>query len=341
MTGMKIVVPKETYSLERRVMVLPSSAKTFAEAGHTVFVQAGAGSGIDIPDKRYVDAGAVIISDAVELYAQAQAGMVIKIKAPSAEEFSFMRRAILFCMLHIEQNRDRLFYMGSQELVGVAMEEIHDEKDKRLVDQTDITGQMGVFYAIRHFQKLPSDMRAVILGYGHVANGAITACSRLGIDFKIMRRRELKHLPLWLKDADLLINAISWPEKQREKQEYLVTREDIRNSNPGMIVLDLAVDFPNPIETIHSTNYQNPFYIEEDRVHISIYGYPGLVPVTSSRIYSEQVLPIALAIANNGGLKDIKKVDGLGPCIHPAIVDPSRYEWERYKPPPSQGPRIE
>jgi len=109
-----------------------------------------------------------------------------------------------------------------------------------------------------------------------------------------------------------------------------------------MIVLDLSVDFPNPIETVRSTDYQNPFYIEEGRVHISIYGYPGLVPVSSSRIYSEQVLPIALAIANNDGLVGIGKVEELGSHIHRAIIDPAKYgDLEEFKPKPLTAPRIE
>lgn len=339
---MKIVVPKETYALERRVVVLPASVKPLVEQGHQVFVQSGAGSGIDVHDNAYKNAGAVVIADSAVLYAEAQTGgMVVKLKAPSAEEFSLMRAAILFCMLHIDQNRERLYHLGSQDLVGVAMEEIRDERDKRLVDQTDITGMMGVYYAIRHFQKVPEEMRAVILGYGNVATGAITACAKLGMRYKIMRRRELKNIPLWLRDTDLLVNAISWPERQREKQEYLVTREDIRNSSPDMIILDLSVDFPSPIETLHPTTYATPFYLDEGRVHISIYGYPGLVPVTSSRVYSEQLLPLVLTIANNGGVRDIRKVEGLGQCIHAAVVEPSRYEWQRYRPLYSEASRIE
>ena len=338
---MNIIVPKETYPLERRVVVTPSSTKVLVDAGHNVYVQAGAGNGIEISDETYASAGAVIIADSVDLYAQVQGGMVIKMKAPSPEEFSFMQKAILFCMLHTRQNTARVYSLGLQELVGVAMEEIRDAKDRRLIDQTDITGEVGVYYALRHFQKMPQDMKAVILGYGNVATGAITACAKLGIAYKIIRRKEFKHLPLWLNDADLLINAIAWPEKQREKREYLITREDIQNSKPGMIVLDLSVDFPNPIETIRPTNYQNPFYIEEGRVHISIYGYPGLVPVTSSRIYSRQVLPIALAIANSGGLSGIHRPGDLGASIQRAIVDPSKMNWVQYRPQPPQASRIE
>ncbi len=339
---MKIIVPKESFPLEKRVVVMPQAAKALADAGHKVFYQAGAAGGINIPDKAYEDAGAVLVSDASDLYGEAQGGIVVKMKAPTHEEFSFMKDSVLFCMLHIEQNKERLYFMGKNGLLGVAMEDIRDDKEKRLIDQTDITGEVGVYYAMRHSQKMPSEMKAVILGYGNVATGAITACSRLGINYKIMRKKELKHLPLWLHDADLLINAISWPEKQREKKEYLVTREDIKASNPGMIVLDLSVDFPNPIETIRPTNYLNPFYIEEDRVHISIYGYPGLVPVTSSRVYSEQVLPYALAIANNDGLDSIKKIGEIGQQIHGAIIDPEKIgEWEKFKPLVSEGSRIE
>ncbi len=339
---MNIVVPKETFPLEKRLVVMPKAANALVKAGHNVFVQAGAGSGIQILDSNYKDAGATIIAEPRELYEKASGGMVMKMKAPTSEEFSFMKNSIIFCMLHIGQNKERIYYMGSQGLSGVAMENIRDEKSKRQVDQTDITGQMGVYYAIRHFTKMPCDMKAVILGYGNVAHGAISACSKLGMKFKIMRRSELQKLLLWLKDADILINAISWPAKQMEKKEYLVTREDIKNSKPGMIVLDLAVDFPNPIETIHPTDYLNPSYLDEDRVHISIYGYPGLVPVTSSNIYSEQVLPYAMAIADNGGLRGIDKVERIGPYIKRAIVNPAKFGgWEQFKPHVSPGSNIE
>lgn len=344
--GMNVVVPAETYPRERRVMILPASARVLVEAGHRVFVQAGASSGIDIPDSRYAEVGATIIADAAQLYDQITAedrrGMVVKMKAPYPTEFSFMRRAILLCMLHIEQNRDRLWHMHTQELVGVSMEDIRDGRGKRLVDQTDVTGKVGVLYALRHSSKLPDDMRAVILGYGNVATGAIEECAKLGIKYKIMRRSELKKLPQWLHDADILINAITWPESARRDREYLVTREDIKNSNPGMIVLDLSVDFPNPIETIHPTDYQNPFYMEEGRVHISIYGYPGLVPVSSSRIYSEQVLPVVLAIANNNGLEGIGTASEIGPFIKRAIVSLTKYgDVEQYRPTAPSAPRIE
>ena len=115
----------------------------------------------------------------------------------------------------------------------------------------------------------------------------------------------------------------------------------IKNSKPGMIVLDLAVDFPNPVETVHPTDYSNPYYLEEYHVHISIYGYPGLVPISSSQIYNRQVLPLALAIANNKGLRGIGNVPEVGKFIHDAIIDPKKYGWQRYKPEELKTSKIE
>jgi alanine dehydrogenase len=337
---MIIGVPKETYPLEKRVLVLPGSAKALVDAGHQVIVQTGAGKEIGISDEDYRTAGAETVSEPADLYDQAE--LVIKLKMPTPEEYSFMRPdTILFCMLHSEQNPQNIYCAGLQGLVAVEMEKIRDEKAQRLVNQTRITGKVGVYYALRHSPKLPEDMKAVILGYGNVSSGAITVCARLGIDYRIIRREEFKHVPKYLADADILINGIAWPKEERERQHYLVTRKDIVNSKPGMIVLDLSVDFANPIETVHPTTYSNPFYIDEDRVHISLYGYPGLVPETSSRIYSEQVLPLALTIADNGGLDGIENKGKLGKAISGAILDPKDHDWRQYRPEEPKGSKIE
>ena len=337
---MIIVIPKETYPLEKRVMLLPESTKVIVGAGNRVLVQAYAGEGIGISDADYLKAGAEVICELVDLYNQAE--MIVKLKMPTPEEYSLMQSdTILFCMLHCQQNPQNIYFLGLRGLVAVAMEDIRDNRAQRLINQTRITGEAGVYYALRHSLKMPEDMKAVILGYGNVSSGAITACAKLGMDFKIIRRDEFKYIPKYLTDADILINGIAWPQAERQKRNYLVTREEIVNSKPGMIILDLSVDFPNPIETVRPTTYSNPFYIEESRIHISIYGYPGLVPMTSSRIYSEQVLPLVLRIASNGGLNGIKNRGKLGKAISEAILNPQEYDWQQFRPEELKGSKLE
>lgn len=327
---MKLCVPKERYPLEKRVILTPPSVKELVDDGHKVFVEAGAGMGINISDQDYKNAGAIPITDRIEMYGNSE--MAVKLKAPSPEEFSLMKGLILFGMFHSEQNPAYVYHAGLHDLVVVEMERIHDNKNERLVNQTQLTGEAGVLYSLRHCLKAPTDMKALILGYGNVSTGALKACNRLGMNTKILRKSEFKHVDEHLKDTDLLINGIAWPESARNKMEYVVTREQIKDSNEGMIVLDLSVDFPNPIETIKPTSYTHPYLIEEDRIHISLYGYPGLFPVTSSKIYSEQVLPLVKLIANNGGLRGIGNRGDLGAYIKKAILDPKKCDWEQYKP---------
>ncbi len=327
---MRLAVPKEIYPLEKRVMLNAEAVRHLTELGHEVFIQSGAAVKVNISDAEYVASGGKIVTAAKNLYELAE--MVVKVKAPLPEEFSLMQNLILFCMFHSDQNSSHLYYAGKQNLTVVEMESIRDEKNRRLIDQTAITGKAGVYYALQHSQKMPEEMKAIILGYGNVSSGALDACSRLGIQFKIIRKSEFKHLPQYLKEADILINGIAWPESRRLKKEYLVTREDIQNSREEMIILDLSVDFPNPIETVHPTTYSQPYYFEEGRVHISLYGYPGLFPVTSTHIYSQQIEPLALLIATNGGLSSIEKNGDLGMAIKKAIIHPKKSDWEKYKP---------
>lgn len=186
---MKIGIPNERYPLEKRVIILPSSAKKIVEKGHEVFVESNAGEGINVSNDEYAQAGAKIVSEAKDIYELAE--MIVKVKAPLPTEFSLMQPSILFCMFHSEQNKQNIYYAGLQNLVVVEMEQIRDAKHHRLVNQTDITGEAGVYYVLRHSQKMPSDMFAVVLGYGNVSSGALKACHKLGIKTKILRKSEV------------------------------------------------------------------------------------------------------------------------------------------------------
>jgi alanine dehydrogenase len=147
------------------------------------------------------------------------------------------------------------------------------------------------------------------------------------MDVKILRKSEYQHLSHFIKGVDLLINAISWPAEERAKKKYLVTQEMLEQMNPHGVVLDLSVDFPNPIQTSRPTTLSNPWYREHGKVHIGIYGYPGLVPVSCTRRYSEQILPIIRVIASHGSLDKIDSTGDVGRYIARATVNPEKLNW--------------
>lgn len=327
---MKIGVAKETTPLEERVILRPHEVREIVSQGHPVSVEKNAGKGVYLTDSDYEAAGAQIIEDRLALYRGVE--LLVKLKAPTVDEFGMLEGNILLSMLHHQQNPVYVYYLGRQGAVGVEMESIKNSAGERLLDATDMTGEAGVLFAASKMKKTTEDSNVLILGYGRVGSAAIRACNKLGMRAKILRKSEYRHIQHFLEGKDLLINAITWPERSRQDKHYVVTRDMLKLMNRGAVVLDLAVDFPSPIETCRPTSLNNPWYVEDDVIHIGIYGYPGLVPVSCTERYSRQVLPIVLAIADNNGLSGIEGAD-LGKYIAKAIVDPKKKGWENYAPP--------
>ena len=79
---MRIGVPKETKVHEYRVGLTPASVAELTAAGHDVWVEHNAGTGIDFTDAAYRAAGAEIV-DVAKAFS---ADTVVKVKEPSLEE---------------------------------------------------------------------------------------------------------------------------------------------------------------------------------------------------------------------------------------------------------------
>ncbi len=79
---------------------------------------------------------------------------------------------------------------------------------------------------------------------------------------------------------------------------YLITKKMLSLFNGGTVILDLSVDYPNPIETCRPTLLDRPWYVVNGVKHVCIFGYPGLVPISSAKTYSKQIMPILSRIAS-------------------------------------------
>lgn len=294
---------REIPGADRRAILLPREVTKIIESGHRVFVSKGLGDGIFIEDSKYKEAGAIIISKPEDILSQQ---LIVKLGAPSDNEILMMKNNILFCMLHIEQNPFRIKLMMKQKIKAVAMEKVVNEYDERLIDCTDITGGQAMLAGFNLAMKSPDECKILLLGYGRVASAAINIANKLGAEVKILRKREYKDIKYHLKGKDILVNGISWPKYHRDKKDYVVTGRMLKLLNPGAVVVDISVDFPNPIETCKPTYSNDPWYEIDGIKHICIYGYPSLVPISSSARYSRQVMPLVLNIAKNGIKKMFK-----------------------------------
>lgn len=294
---MEIGIAKEiaAHGKEVRVALLPEEVQKLTREGIKVYVEKGAGKGVYISDRRYLKAGAKIEKSRSKIFKK---DIVVKLKAPLDEEFKQLCGNILFSMLHVEQNPQYVRWLKKQRARAVAMEQIRDEGHQRLIHCSKMGGEQGMLMAFLHSPKSPRDCNILVLGYGQIATGALRTAFALGAKVKILRKSEYKYIRHQLRGKDIVVNGISWPKKKRDKKEYLITKDMLKLLNPGAVILDLSVDFPNPIETCRPTRLDKPFFLVAGLKHIGIYGYPGLAPVSSSKQYSSQILPV---------LKDIVK----------------------------------
>ena len=190
---MHIGIPAEIRGGETRVAATPEAVKKYTAKGvHKVLVQSGAGAGASIPDSAYQEAGATIVTDVAELYAQSQ--IVLKVRGPESSELAMVRKdAVLLGLLspHHKEGVDALVQHG---LTAFAMEKLPRISRAQNMDvlssQANIAGYKAVIMAANVYQRFfPMLMtaagtvkaaRVLILGAGVAGLQAIATAKRLG-----------------------------------------------------------------------------------------------------------------------------------------------------------------
>jgi NAD(P) transhydrogenase subunit alpha len=187
---MLIGVPLETAAGETRVAMTPETVKKLKAQGHVLRVQSGAGVAASVTDEAYVAAGAEIVDRAGAFGAE----LVLKVRAPQADELGLMKReAVLVGMLN-PFDREGLQRIAQAGLTAFALEAAPRTTRAQSMDvlssQANIAGYKAVMIAADKYQRLfPMLMtaagtikaaRVVVLGVGVAGLQAIATAKRLG-----------------------------------------------------------------------------------------------------------------------------------------------------------------
>lgn len=190
---MHIGIPAEIRSGETRVAATPETVKKYTAKGvHKVLVQLGAGAGASIPDSAYQEAGAMIVTDVAELYAQSQ--IVLKVRGPESGELAMMRKDAVLLGLLSPHQKDGVDALKQHGLTAFAMEKLPRISRAQNMDvlssQANIAGYKAVIVAANIYQKFfPMLMtaagtvkaaRVLVLGAGVAGLQAIATAKRLG-----------------------------------------------------------------------------------------------------------------------------------------------------------------
>ncbi len=188
---MRIGIPAETRAGETRVAATPETIKKMVAAGHSVFVENGAGSGANVPDAEFQAAGATI-APVAEIYGKSE--IILKVKAPTAEELTKMPAKTVLIGLLSPYQADQVEAYAKQGVTAFAMEKLPRTSRAQAMDvlssQANIAGYKAVMVGANLYKRfMPMLMtaagtvkaaRVVILGVGVAGLQAIATAKRLG-----------------------------------------------------------------------------------------------------------------------------------------------------------------
>ncbi|MCR9095292.1 MAG: alanine dehydrogenase [bacterium] len=363
---MRIGVPREIKNEERRVGLTPASVRELAGDGHAIFVETGAGVGIDASDEDYARAGAEIVPTPGDVFEAAE--LIVKVKEPQAEERARLRPDhTLFTYLHLAPDADQTKDLVTSGATCIAYETVTDDRGglPLLTPMSQVAGRMSIQAGAASLEAsrggaglllggVPgvAPAKVVVLGGGVVGANALQMALGLGADVTVLDRdtRVLEALAArfgaalrtvystgeaierHVLDADLVVGAVL---VRGAAAPHLVTREHVTAMRRGSVLVDVAIDQGGCFETSRPTTHAEPTFLVDDVVHYCVANMPGAVPKTSTYALNHATLPFVRRLADRGArtaLKtDLGLMNGLNVCAghvtEPQVAQALGYDY--------------
>jgi NAD(P) transhydrogenase subunit alpha len=189
---MIVGIPKEKDPREKRVAIVPESAKKLIGYGLNVLVEAGAAVEASLSDADYEQVGAQIV-DAKTLYSKSQ--IIMKVQKPSQEEIELMsQNSCLICMLQPFSSPQTIKALAQKRITSFSLELMprisRAQSMDILTSMSTVAGYKAVIlaadYLPRFFPLLMTaagsitPARVFVIGAGVAGLQAIATAKRLG-----------------------------------------------------------------------------------------------------------------------------------------------------------------
>jgi alanine dehydrogenase len=327
---MKIGVPKEVKTEEYRVSMTPHGVAELVLLGHEVLVQSLAGEGSGYTDELYVQAGAILLDDVVELFNLAD--MIVKVKEPIESEYELFKDGqILFTYLHLAADRRLTEFLLSKKIAAFAYETLSVDHSLPLLEpMSEVAGKMAAMMASVHLGRYhggsgvlmggvtgTTSAKVMILGGGIAGKAAAEVAAGLGaqvsiLDISAQRLAYLNDvLPAnvqtlysssqtitsLLPDSDVIIGTVLIPGAKAPK---LITKQMLKQMKKGSVLVDVSIDQGGCFESSHATTHLDPTFMIDDVVHYCVANMPGAYPHTSTNALTHATLHYIKGLAKDG-----------------------------------------
>lgn len=325
---MRIGIPREIMPLEGRVALTPGACETLVLAGHSVFIEAGAGELSGYSDALYQSSGTGLAADAEALYVAAD--LIVKVKEPLAAEIPYLHsQHLLFCFLHLAAKPALARQLCDIGLTAIGFETVEEAHGNLplLAPMSAIAGRIATqvgAYLLHQPQGgkglllggigTTESGRVVVIGAGSAGRNAAEVAAALGAEVKVFDLRqdrlaemnrlssnitaslaEQSPIDAAVSEADLVIGAAL---RTGAEAPHIVSRQTVASMQPGSVIVDISVDQGGCIETTRPTRYDNPTYLEEGVIHFAVTNMPGAVPRSATQALSHVLQDYVLKLAS-------------------------------------------
>ena len=368
---MRIGIPKETLWEEKRVALAPAGVDALIKAGHTVYIESGAGEDCHFTNEEYSEIGAKIVYSAEEAFKRAE--LIAKVATITDDESEMLQdNQILFSFLHLSVGKKKVIEnLLKKKITAVGLELIEENSELPVLhSMSEIAGQLAIQVAGKYLESNSKVGRGillggitgvapaavVIIGAGVVGISAARAAIGRGaqviiIDKDLKRLRNVDTIfnkkvttvaanpytiSRGVKFADVLIGAVLI---KGEKAPHIVSEEMVKQMKKGAVIIDVSIDQGGCIETSRITTLSDPVYTLHDVIHYCVPNMPAIVARTASYGLNNASIGYIINIANNGLASTLMINEGLakgvctyrGACSNELLAESFNLEYKPFR----------
>ncbi|MDR1437327.1 MAG: alanine dehydrogenase [Candidatus Symbiothrix sp.] len=337
---LQVGIPRENFKGEKRLAFTPEAVDMLEDAGHRIFLEKGAGSGVNYSDAAYSEAGAEIVSREQVFGCD----LIFKIAPPVPEEISLLKKRATICsMLQLPDISAEIIQAMAEKSVNALGYELMSPDGLTFPVRNSISEIEGVASISVASELLSNDKggkgvllggipgvspaEVVIIGAGTAGMVAARAALALGATVKVFDNdiRKLRQLQNELgisiftsvlqpnvlvnafKSADVVIGSMRYIN---DPVRYVISENIIRTMKKGALIIDLRVNQGGCFETTCFLPPEHPPVFEKYGVlHYCIPNLSSRVARTSAMALSNILTPLIIRMGDLGGVAGITKTD--------------------------------
>lgn len=334
---LKIGIPSDFSKVEYRVPLTPQAVDLLVSYGHEILIERDAGKSASYTNEDFSKSGATIVETRGEIF---QCDIVLRIATFSEEEIDQLRgnQVIISSMQIQSYSAESIQKLMQKKVIAIAFEYLENEEGflPFVHQMSQIAGVTSITIASEYLSKsrngkgvlfgevtgvTPAEL--VIIGTSTAAEYAARAALGLGIFVKVFDTSvyELSKLeeklgrriftsvfyPKVLRKALVSADAVIGAASFNTPPKFKVSEELVKQMKEGSVIIDLNVNQGGCFETSRCTDFNNPSYVKHGVVHYCVPNSPAMVARTASISMSNILIPVLLAIGDNGGVDNYVK----------------------------------